>query len=164
MTAHAHLFRSYDPEGQVDLEGFAGSLGAYGAGLAGLLGALRATGHELPEQYALSDLAIGGLATHKLSRLLAKGSVTAPVRAPFTEFEGVAGSAEHHESPRGESGLRHTVGELLTCPFCLAVWISTAYVAGLVTAPRLTRTAAAVLSVVATSDALQHVYGRLRDG
>jgi hypothetical protein len=85
------------------------------------------------------------VATHKLSRLLS----TASVSAPFTQFEEAAGSGEHHESARGQHGVRHTVGELLTCPFCLAVWVATAYVAGLVAAPRPTRTAAVVLCAVA---------------
>jgi hypothetical protein len=40
--------------------------------------------------------------------------------------------------------------------------VGTAYVAGLATAPRLTRAVAAVMTVVATSDALQHGYQRLR--
>ena len=58
--------------------------------------------------------------------------------------------------------MRHTVGELLTCPFCLGVWVATAYVAGLVVAPRPTRALAAVMTVVAGSDTLQHGYSRLR--
>lgn len=162
MSVHQHLFRAYDPEHEVDVEGYAGSLTTYAAGVAGLVGLLAGTGHELPERYAVSDLALGGVATHKLTRLLTKSSVTSPLRAPFTEFEKATSSGEHQESPRGGHGVRHTVGELLTCPFCMSVWIGSAYVAGLVAAPRLTRTAAAVLAVVATSDTLQHVYGRLR--
>jgi hypothetical protein len=97
-----------------------------------------------------------------LSRLLTKASVTSPLRSSFTEFEGPAGSAEHAESPRGTHGVRHTIGELLTCPFCLGVWVGTAYVAGLVLVPRHMRAGAAVLTVVALSDALQQAYARLR--
>jgi hypothetical protein len=162
MALQQHLFRSYDPRDEVDLGGFVGSLAAYAASVAGLVGASRALGKTLPERYEVADLVIGGVATHKLTRLLSSASVTSPLRAPFTEFEEAAGSGEHHESPRGEHGVRHTVGELLTCPFCLAVWVASAYIGGLVTAPRATRAAAAVLSVVAASDALQHVYARLR--
>lgn len=102
------------------------------------------------------------MATHKLSRLLARGSVTSPLRAPFTQFEGAAGLAEHHERPRGESGVRHTVGELLTCPFCLGVWLATAYVGALAVAPRQARAVASVLGVVAVSDWLQVGYDLAR--
>ena len=51
---------------------------------------------------------------------------------------------------------------MLTCPFCLGVWVGTAYVAGLAVAPRPTRAAAALFTVVALSDAMQHGYARLR--
>ncbi|MCD4524135.1 DUF1360 domain-containing protein [Nocardioides sp. cx-173] len=152
---------AYDPDDQVHLTGFAGSLTAYGTAVASLVAVARAGGHEAPERYALSDLAVGGLATHKLTRLLSRSSVASPLRAPFTRFEEAAGSGEHVEAPRGH-GVRHTVGELLTCPFCLGVWVATGYVAGLTLAPRATRAAAAVLSVTATSDVLQHAYARLR--
>jgi hypothetical protein len=162
MMSLWHVAREYDPHGDVDLAGISGSMATYGVGVVGLLSLARATGHELPEQYPLADLFVGGIATHKLSRLLSKSSVASPLRAPFTDFEGPAGSGEHEESPRDSHGVRHTIGELLTCPFCLGVWVSTAYVAGLAAAPRTTRAVAAVFTVVATSDMLQHVYARLR--
>ena len=92
----------------------------------------------------------------------ARGSVTSPVRAPFTEFEDAAGAAEHQEAARGEHGVRHTIGELITCPFCLAVWVGTSYVGALAVAPRAARTWAAVFTVTAVSDFLQHGYARLR--
>jgi hypothetical protein len=152
----------YDPEGEVDLPGFAGSLALFAASAAAASAALRSAGREVPERYRLSDLVIGGVAVHKVARLLSKGSVASPLRAPFTEFEGPAGSGEHDESPRGGHGVRHTVGELLTCPFCLGVWVSGGYVVGLAAAPRPTRAWAAVFAVTAVSDALQHLYARVR--
>jgi hypothetical protein len=127
-----------------------------------MLYAGRATGRHLPDSYSVRDLAVGGIATHKLTRLLSRSSVASPLRAPFTEFEKPAGAGEHVESPRGRHGLRHTIGELLTCPFCLGVWVGTAYVAGLAVAPRGTRALAAVLTVVTLSDTMQHGYARLR--
>ena len=83
------------------------------------------------------------------------------MRAPFTEYEGLAGPAELNESPKSGHG-RHTLGELLTCPFCLAPWVATGYVSGLAFAPGVARSWAAVFALVATSDALQHVYARLQ--
>lgn len=154
--------RAYDAEGLVPLRGYAGSLTAFAGTVAGLALAGRFSGRGLPERYAVSDVVLGGLATHKFSRLVSKGSVTSPVRAPFTRFEEAAGSAEHKENARG-GRVRHTIGELLTCPFCLGQWVGTGYVAGLVLAPRATRAWAAVFAVTALSDALQQVYARLRD-
>lgn len=153
----------YDPEGHVDVKGFAGSLAVFVATATAASLAVRASDRAVPGRYDVQDLLVGGVAVHKLSRLVTKSSVASPIRAPFTKFEGRAGPSEHDESPRGDHGVRHTVGELLTCPFCLGVWLSGAYVAGLVVSPRPTRTAAALLVVSAVSDALQHTYARLRD-
>jgi hypothetical protein len=162
-TRPLHVADAYDPDGEVNLRGFAGSLASYGAALTALAAVSRASGRT-PDRYAISDVLLGGLATHKFSRLLSKGSVTSPVRAPFTEFSGPAGSGEHVEQARGDHGFRHTVGELLTCPFCLGVWVGTAYVAGLALAPRTTRAWAAAFAVTGVSDFLQHAYGRVREG
>ncbi len=153
---------SYDPDHQVNLPGYTGSLLAFTASTAALGLLARRHGRALPQSYAVTDLVIGGLATHKFSRLLSKGAVTSPVRAPFTEFDEPAGASEHNERARGEHGLRHTVGELLTCPFCVGQWVSTGYVVGLALAPRATRTWAAVFAVSGLSDTLQHAYARLR--
>jgi hypothetical protein len=154
--------RHYDPTGEVDLPGFSGSLVAYGLASGAVAAYGRLSGRPLPDRYAVRDLVLGGVATHKFSRLLARGSVTSPVRAPFTEFAGAAGAAEHHESARGDHGVRHTIGELITCPFCLGVWVGTTYVAGLGLAPRSARAWAAVFTVSAIADVLQHGYARLR--
>lgn len=167
MSTHTHahpvgqLVDGYDPDGEVALGGYAGSMATYGLVLAGIAAAGRAGGHELAERYDLADIALGGLAVHKFTRLLSRASVTAPVRAPFTQFEEAAGSGEHVESAR-EGAVRGTIGKLLTCPFCLGVWIGTAYVAALNLAPRPARAWAAVFAVTAGSDFLQHAYSRLR--
>jgi uncharacterized protein DUF1360 len=158
----ATLTKTYDQAGEVDLQGFTGSLAAYAASVGVLLAAGVSRGRRLPEGYAVADVVLGGLAVHKFTRIVSKSSVVSPLRAPFTEFEEAAGSGEHLESPRGEHGVRHTVGELLTCPFCLGVWVSTAYVATLALAPRPARTWAALFAVDAVSDVLQQGYERLR--
>ena len=160
-TTAARTVDAYDPEGDVNLTGFAGSLATYAVVMASLVAAAGSSGRA-PDRYAWGDVLIGGLATHKFSRLLAKGAVTSPVRAPFTEFAGPAGASEHVEHARGDHGVRHTIGELLTCPFCLGVWTGTAYVAGLAFAPRATRAWAATFAVTGVSDFLQHAYSRVR--
>jgi hypothetical protein len=162
-AARPEGLRDYDPDGQVDLAGFAGSLSAFA--VTTVIAALVARGRagQLPERFPLADVLLGGMATHKFSRLLAKGAVTSPLRAWFTTFEEATGASEHQESARGEHGVRHTIGELLTCPFCMAQWVGVGYVAGLVGAPRPTRAWAAVFAVTALSDMLQHAYGRLQN-
>jgi Protein of unknown function (DUF1360) len=68
----------------------------------------------------LGDLLLLGIGTHKLSRIIAKDRVTAPVKAPFTQFEKSAGSGEVEENARG-SGLQAVIGELVSCPYCMSV-------------------------------------------
>lgn len=109
-------------------------LGAYATVVAGLVGIGRRRGHRLPQRLEWGDVALMALATHKLSRLTSKSPVASPLRAPFTQFEGAGGPNELNEKPRG-SGLRHGVGELLTCPFCMSQWIATGFAFGMVTAP-----------------------------
>jgi uncharacterized membrane protein YbhN (UPF0104 family) len=153
----------YDPAGGSSLAGYAGSLVAYGMTATVLTLAGRVGGRTLPDHYRLDDVALGGLATYKFTRLLSKASVTSPLRAYFTQQPEPTGSAEQSEQARGTAGLRHTVGELVTCPFCLGQWVGTAYVAGLTLAPRATRTWAAVFAVTAISDNLQQLYARIKE-
>ena len=112
---------------------------------------------RLPVRPAAADLALVAVATHKVARMLSKDSVLAAVRMPFTRFEGPAGAGEVNESVRG-SGLRHAVGELLTCPFCLAQWVATGFTFGMLLAPRATRQVASVFCAVTASDYLQLAY------
>jgi Protein of unknown function (DUF1360) len=144
------------------LRPYLGAMGVYGAAVAALVGVGAATGRRLPARVAPWDLAVLGVATHKLSRLISKDTVTAPLRAPFTEYDGPQGEGELSERVRGGTGPQHAVGELLTCPFCLAQWVATGFAAGLVLAPRPTRLAASTFAMVAISDILQNVYAALQ--
>lgn len=120
-------------------------------------------GHErLPERFDAGDLALMAIGTHKLSRLLTKQRVTSTIRAPFTEDQGNAGFSEVDARPRGR-GLQRAIGELLTCPYCLDQWIAGGFVAGMVVAPRATRTVAGMFTVVAGADVLQLGYRALQN-
>jgi hypothetical protein len=113
----------------------------------------------VPERPAVTDVVLISIATHKLSRLLAKDSVTSPLRAPFTRYQEPSGESEVNEEVRAEEGSAgHAVGELLSCPFCLAMWVATGLTGGLVLAPRLTRLVATGFTAVAASDFLQLAY------
>lgn len=142
----------YDDE-RAPLGSYAAFMGVYTGAFAAALLAARAAGRELPTP-TLGDLALFGVATHKLSRLLAKDKVTAALRAPFTEFEEKEGPAEVEERPRG-TGPRRAVGELVTCPYCLDQWLAAAFSIGSVFAPRATRLTAGVFATVAIADFLQ---------
>jgi hypothetical protein len=130
--------------------------GAFGAALAGALAVAKRSGRELDRPGAL-DVVLAGLATQKVSRLLAKDKVTSFLRAPFTRFEEPSGHGELSEEPRG-SGMRYAVGELLVCPYCLAQWVAGGFAVGWAYAPRTTRLLAAMWAAESVADAAQIAY------
>jgi Protein of unknown function (DUF1360) len=132
------------------------------AAMAGAVVAAKRSGRDLPERVEASDVVLIGTASYKLSRLVSKKKITSFVRAPFTELEGRGGPAELEETPRG-SGLRRAVGELLVCPYCLGLWASGGFHAGLLLAPRATRFSASVLAAMSISDFLQLAYRAAED-
>jgi len=142
-------------------------LGAMGVYL-GLVGAaataIRVSGRELPTRIPIGDAVLLTIGTFRLARRIAKDPVTAPVRAPFVSYQGTSGEAEVAEEVREHGGVKHAVGELITCPFCLAQWVGTGFVLGYVTAPRATRLAALTMTMVAGSDVLQFVYDAIQNG
>ena len=139
------------------LKGYAMVMATYATAAAALAGIARLTGRRLPGPLSTADLLLLTVSTHKISRLLTKDAVTSPLRAPVTSFDGPAGEAELDESPRG-TGARHALGELLTCPFCTAVWVAGGLAAGLVFAPRLTRFGMGVSTAIAGADFLHLGY------
>lgn len=148
----------YAPEHEnPPLLSYAVLMSVFGALFAGALGAARRQGRELPERVGAADLVTIGVASHKLSRLISKDKVTAPIRAPFAEYEGDGGPGEVEESSRG-TGARKAIGELLICPYCLGLWVVAAFSVGLLFAPRLTRFLATIFSALTVSDFLQIAY------
>jgi len=148
--------REYEGEHDRPLGAYARIIGVYGSvvGAAALIA--RATGRRPPERIGPMDVALMAACTHKLSRLLAKDPVTSPIRAPFTRYKGVSGPAELREEPR------NTVGELLSCPFCIAQWTATGYAIGLVFAPRAAPPGGAAMTAVAAADWMQFAYAKLQ--
>ncbi len=138
------------------LSAYAGGMAVYSGLVLTLAGVARAQRRPLPTPTPFEVLLLA-TATHKLARLISKENITSALRAPFTRYEGTAGPAELHEEVRGH-GVRHAVGELITCPFCLAQWTATGFTFGLVFAPRATRLVATTMTAVAGSDFLQLAY------
>lgn len=122
----------------------------------------RSSERELPDRMEGRDLMLVTVASHKAARMISKDRVTTPIRAPFARFEGEAGPGEVSEKARGH-GLRRAIGELLICPYCLGMWTSAAFTAGLLVAPRFTRWIAAVLAIFFGSELLQIAYKRAEE-
>jgi hypothetical protein len=140
------------------LRGYATVLAAFASLVAGAAGLAFATGRKLPPGVGPWDVVLLAAGTHKLSRTVSKNAVTSPLRAPFTRYTGTSGPSEVTEEVRSTSGLRHSIAELITCPFCLDVWIATGFTIGLVFAPRLTRLVAGAFTALTGADFLHLAY------
>ena len=146
----------YSPSEQRPLAAYAVLSSSFFASLAGAVAAAHRGGRRF-ERPTASDIVIYGLATQKVSRLLAKDKVTSFLRAPFTRYQEPAGHGELEEAPRGE-GLRYAVGELLVCPYCLAQWVIGAITVGSLYAPRTTKVVTAMWAAQAIADGAQLAY------
>jgi hypothetical protein len=103
------------------------------------------------------ELPLLAVATHKLSRIVAKDRITGALRAPFVHYKRSAGAGEGEEEPRGK-GLQRAVGELISRPYCMAPWCATALGFGMLFASRTARFLASILGSVAISDFLHRAY------
>lgn len=153
------VFEGYGGEEQ-RLYSYATLMGLFNMIFAVFLLLVKGTGRALPERVDTKDLVLLGVATHKLSLIGAQDAVTSPLRAPFTELQEKESPKSLDEKPRGK-GLRRSVGELLTCQFCLGMWVASFFTYGLVLAPRVTRLIATVFTVVTISDHLHQTYKAL---
>jgi hypothetical protein len=138
------------------LRGYAPLLGVFAATAAAATFAAWRSGQR-PAPLSPFELGCMAMATHKVSRLVAKDAVTNPLRAPLHP---VRGPGRRCRSGRAGYGYRcpQAVGELLTCPFCIGPWAAATFMVGHTFAPALTRAAVTVLSAVAVSDFLQLAY------
>ncbi len=156
------VFAGYKGGVEMPLASYAILLGVYNAAFLALLTAARNSKDELPEKFSFADLLLLGVATHKLSRIIAKDRVTSPLRAPFTEYIEPAGQSEIKEKVRGK-GMQRAVGDLLTCPWCMSPWVAAGLAFGLVFKPRATRLVAGVFAAATVSDFLHHAADAVKE-
>ena len=160
-SATDQLFDGYSKT-KKPLLGYATMMGLF---VAGVTGAIAATGVDEDEEVpvlAWGELLLLGIATHKLSRIVTKDLVTSPFRAPFVKFKKSAGAGEVEEEARGE-GLQEAVGDLITCPYCMAPWLASALLFAHTLAPRATRMLCSIFALTAASDFLNQLYARLKE-
>lgn len=134
-------------------------LGAYAAFAATFGSALAAflavEGKRLPASPRWRDILLIGVATHKLARLITKDDVASFVRAPVT--------VDEEASTPEREGIRRAAGELLTCPYCVGLWIAAGFSAATVRWPRHTRFVASVFAAHACADFLHASFSRVKD-
>lgn len=159
-TALPEAFTDYQGK-DMPLPQDAGLVTIFGT-LAPTLLAAESTRDDEPDRLGVGDRVLLGLATHKLSRLIAKDRVTAPFRAPFAKYGKDDGGGEVEEESRGE-GMQKAVGDLDTCPFCMSPWVALGLTAGIRIAPRATRLLCGILSSVTASHFLHQAYVFLKE-
>lgn len=151
-------FPAYSSDESLALGGHAVLVGLYNGSVVAFALAQRRSGRGLPERIPPGDLVLLSIGTYKLSRLIAKDRIMSFMRAPFTRFQGESDRpGEVTEKPRGD-GLRHAIGELLVCPYCLGQWVGTALFAAYLRDPRFARTIAAAFTIISGSDLLQETW------
>ena len=129
-------------------------MGAFSVVFGGGIALAGATG-RLPRRVPLADVALIGIAGHKVARLVAKDKVTSPIRAPFVEP--VVEDGELEEEPAGD-GMQRALGQLVTCPRCVGQWACAGLVLGTLYSPRATRAVAAMFAADAVSDFLHVAF------
>ncbi|RCG19752.1 DUF1360 domain-containing protein [Streptomyces diacarni] len=159
VQEHEHR---YAPDADRPLGGYLAVLSSFGTGAVGAALAARCAGRRAPQDLSPRELVLLTLATHKLSRMVSKDAVASPFRAPFTRYAGTSAPAEVAEEVRGK-GLKHAVGELITCPFCLAPWVASALLVLRAASPATARTCYSGLAAVAGSDFLQFAYAAAQE-
>ena len=105
------------------------------------------------------DIALLGIATFRMSRLVTADRVTSILRRPFVEegvgeeqLEGVV------QKPREEGGIVQAVGQLITCPWCISVWAAAFNVYLLTLFPRVGRLFLLIMSSSGISQLLDPVF------
>jgi Protein of unknown function (DUF1360) len=130
---------------------YAALVGIYGSAL----GAFLVLGRKrIPERIGFGDVARLGLASYKIGRLVAKDEVTTWVRAPVTRDEDA-------QKPERE-GMARALGELVTCPYCIGVWVSAGLTGALALRPRETRLVVTIFAGQAVADFLNAAFVRVR--
>ena len=144
----------------IPIGGYATMMAAFvGSVTALLLAAQHSRG--IPKRIVERDVLLIGVATHRLTRIVARDKIAIPLRAPFTRYERSEGAGMVKEQPRGP-GLRRAIGNLLVCQFCVGPSVASGLMAGLLFAPRVTRFVSSVFAAVSVSDFLHQAYAGAR--
>jgi hypothetical protein len=150
-----------DKPDEMPLAGYATLLVAYLSIFGASVGALLSNRNGPDPRPA--DIVLLGVATRKIGRIITKDWVMSLLRAPFVHYVESAGGGEVEERSRG-TGLRGAIGDLLTCPWCIAPWVAGALYSLLLVNPRAARLVGSGFTSAALSDVLQHGYGTVRRG
>ena len=177
MTSRAHeqeLFRGSEPASSQHRWGWPGATSTppsatrpadyivlesvFLSGLVGVIVLARRREQEGSPTLTGRDLPVVAMATFALADVLAKERVSTWLREPFVRED-----ADHKPIEPEGAGLRHAIGELLTCTRCVGTWSALALVGLWTASPAAGRTTANVLALSGVNDLLQSGFRLLAE-
>lgn len=126
-------------------------------GLAGVI-VLARRQQDGGEAIARRDLPVLAMATFAMADVLAKEKVSTWLREPFVREE-----ADHKPAAAEGTGIRHAIGELLTCTRCVGTWSALGLVGLWTASPTAGRTTANVFALAGVNDLLQSGFRLLAE-
>jgi hypothetical protein len=131
--------------------------------IAAYLGAIGLIGARLGARRAalgVVDIGLIGLASHRVGRIVAFERVAVPIREPFTATVPDSTGVDETVVARGR-GVQWAVGELLSCPTCVASWAALMMYIGMALVPGPTRVLISVLSAAGVAELVHNSVERL---
>ncbi|HET8571166.1 MAG TPA: DUF1360 domain-containing protein [Candidatus Limnocylindria bacterium] len=101
-----------------------------------------------------------GTAAYRIGRMVAFERVAVPLREPFTATVPDSSGAGETVVARGR-GPQWVLGELLSCPICVATWAASGLFIGLGVVPRYTQTLLTVLTATGIAEVLNQLVEAL---
>lgn len=133
-----------------------GLIASYVAAI-GIIGS-RADGRRA--RVGLVDIGLIGLAAHRVGRIVAFERVAVPLREPFTATVPDDTGVDETVVARGR-GVQWAIGELLSCPTCVASWAALMMYLGLIVLPGPTRALVGVLAAAGVAEVTHNLVERL---
>ncbi len=109
------------------------------------------------------DLALLGLSSFRLGRMVSYDKVMEPFRSPFTKTVPDPTGAGDTVIPTG-TGRRRAIAELIACPICAGTWIAAGLVYALQIAPRPTRVFLSIIGAIGLGELLNSLTEMLEWG
>ena len=107
-----------------------------------------------------AELVMLGLASHRIGRMVSFERVGEPFRAPFTATVPDESGADETVVARGR-GVRWVLGELVSCPTCVATWASLGLAIGQRFLPAPTRVLVGVLAAAGVAEVVNGMSEQL---